>query len=235
MFEPVDQKANFPELERAVLEFWREADVFHRQLEQRRDGPLWVFYEGPPTANGQPGDPPHGVAHLQGRLPALPGDDGALRPAQGGVGLPRPAGRARGREGDRHQEQARHRGVRGRRVQPAVPRVRPALRGRVRTADRAHRLLDRHRRRVLDDGHRVHRERLVVAQAAARAGPAVPGRSHHDVLPAMRHAAVRRRGGDGLRRRRGPERLRPVPHRRGDRPARSSGPRCSGGRRRRGR
>ena len=54
MFEPVDPKANFPELERRVLEFWREADVFHRQLEQRRDGPLWTFYEGPPTANGQP-------------------------------------------------------------------------------------------------------------------------------------------------------------------------------------
>ncbi|HET7928642.1 MAG TPA: isoleucine--tRNA ligase, partial [Actinomycetota bacterium] len=54
MFEPVDQKANFPELERAVLAFWREADVFHRQLELRKDGPLWVFYEGPPTANGQP-------------------------------------------------------------------------------------------------------------------------------------------------------------------------------------
>ena len=54
-FEPVDPKVRFPELERRIMEFWREADVFHRQLEQRRDGPLWVFYEGPPTANGQPG------------------------------------------------------------------------------------------------------------------------------------------------------------------------------------
>ncbi|HJU57850.1 MAG TPA: isoleucine--tRNA ligase [Actinomycetota bacterium] len=54
MFEPVDQKVSFPELERRVLAFWREADVFHRQLEQHRDDPLWIFYEGPPTANGQP-------------------------------------------------------------------------------------------------------------------------------------------------------------------------------------
>jgi isoleucyl-tRNA synthetase len=54
-FEPVDARASFPELEGAVLAFWREADVFHRQLEQRKDGPLWVFYEGPPTANGKPG------------------------------------------------------------------------------------------------------------------------------------------------------------------------------------
>jgi len=53
-FEPVDPKVSFPELERRVLGFWREADVFHRQLEQRRDGPEWVFYEGPPTANGRP-------------------------------------------------------------------------------------------------------------------------------------------------------------------------------------
>jgi isoleucyl-tRNA synthetase len=54
-FEPVDPKVSFPELERRILGFWREADVFHRQLEQRKDGPLWVFYEGPPTANGRPG------------------------------------------------------------------------------------------------------------------------------------------------------------------------------------
>ena len=54
MFEPVDPKVSFPELERRVLAFWREADVFHRQLEQREDAPLWTFYEGPPTANGAP-------------------------------------------------------------------------------------------------------------------------------------------------------------------------------------
>jgi isoleucyl-tRNA synthetase len=54
-FEPVDPRVSFPELERRILGFWRDADVFHRQLEQRKDGPLWVFYEGPPTANGRPG------------------------------------------------------------------------------------------------------------------------------------------------------------------------------------
>jgi isoleucyl-tRNA synthetase len=54
MFEPVDPKPSFPEHEKRVLVFWREAEVFHRQLEQHRDAPLWIFYEGPPTANGQP-------------------------------------------------------------------------------------------------------------------------------------------------------------------------------------
>ncbi len=61
-FEPVDANVSFPALEQRILEFWREADVFHRQLEQRRDGPLWVFYEGPPTANGRPG-----VHHVEAR------------------------------------------------------------------------------------------------------------------------------------------------------------------------
>jgi isoleucyl-tRNA synthetase len=54
-FEPVEPRVDLPEVEEGVLAFWREADVFRRQLEQRADGPLWVFYEGPPTANGRPG------------------------------------------------------------------------------------------------------------------------------------------------------------------------------------
>jgi isoleucyl-tRNA synthetase len=54
-FEPVEPRVRFPELEQRILAFWREADVFRRQLELRGDGPVWVFYEGPPTANGKPG------------------------------------------------------------------------------------------------------------------------------------------------------------------------------------
>jgi len=54
-FEPVDPKVSFPELELGILEFWREADVFHQSLGQREGAPEWVFYEGPPTANGRAG------------------------------------------------------------------------------------------------------------------------------------------------------------------------------------
>jgi len=54
-FEPVDPKVSFPELELSILEFWREADVFHQSLRQREGAPEWVFYEGPPTANGRAG------------------------------------------------------------------------------------------------------------------------------------------------------------------------------------
>jgi isoleucyl-tRNA synthetase len=43
------------ELEEQVLEAWELEDTFHRSLELRRDAPEFVFYEGPPTANGRPG------------------------------------------------------------------------------------------------------------------------------------------------------------------------------------
>ncbi|MEK6326667.1 MAG: isoleucine--tRNA ligase [Actinomycetota bacterium] len=54
-YRPVDPKQSFPELEERILERWRERDVFHRSLAQRQDAPVWSFYEGPPTANGEPG------------------------------------------------------------------------------------------------------------------------------------------------------------------------------------
>jgi isoleucyl-tRNA synthetase len=52
---PVSPRADFPALEEAVLERWRERDVFAASLERRRGAPRWGFYEGPPTANGAPG------------------------------------------------------------------------------------------------------------------------------------------------------------------------------------
>ena len=52
---PVDPNASFPELEEQVLERWRERDVFAQSLRRREGAEPWVFYEGPPTANGKPG------------------------------------------------------------------------------------------------------------------------------------------------------------------------------------
>ena len=54
-YAPVDPKQSFPALEEDVLERWRQGEIFRRQLEARAGRPLWSFYEGPPTANGQPG------------------------------------------------------------------------------------------------------------------------------------------------------------------------------------
>ena len=38
-----------------MLERWRERDVFHESIRRREHAPPFVFYEGPPTANGRPG------------------------------------------------------------------------------------------------------------------------------------------------------------------------------------
>lgn len=49
--------------EERISRFWEENRIFDRSIEQRQGGPDWVFYEGPPTANGMPG-----VHHVMARL-----------------------------------------------------------------------------------------------------------------------------------------------------------------------
>ncbi len=55
VFRPVDTGRSFPALEEGILEWWRANRIFEKSVELRRGGPEWVFYEGPPTANGKPG------------------------------------------------------------------------------------------------------------------------------------------------------------------------------------
>src|SRR5690606_4251776 len=55
MFEPVNARYDGPTLEKKILELWEREDVFRRVLEATRERPRFVFYEGPPTANGKPG------------------------------------------------------------------------------------------------------------------------------------------------------------------------------------
>jgi isoleucyl-tRNA synthetase len=54
MFQPVGNSPNFPELETRILQFWRARRVYEQSLERRAAAPRFVFYEGPPTANGLP-------------------------------------------------------------------------------------------------------------------------------------------------------------------------------------
>ncbi len=55
MFSPVPPDIDFVALEQAELARWAVHRVFERSIEQREGAPPWVFYEGPPTANGMPG------------------------------------------------------------------------------------------------------------------------------------------------------------------------------------
>jgi isoleucyl-tRNA synthetase len=54
MFDKVDQKVSFPELEKQLMARWKEEGTFQKSLELRAGRPRFVFYEGPPTANGKP-------------------------------------------------------------------------------------------------------------------------------------------------------------------------------------
>jgi isoleucyl-tRNA synthetase len=55
MFKPVSSKASFPQMEERVLQFWKEEDVFHQTEKDSEGAPIFMLYEGPPTANGAPG------------------------------------------------------------------------------------------------------------------------------------------------------------------------------------
>ena len=52
---PLPKDANFPQLEEQILERWRERDIYNESMRRREGAPPFVFYEGPPTANGRPG------------------------------------------------------------------------------------------------------------------------------------------------------------------------------------
>ena len=118
----------------------------------------WMFYEGPPTANGMPG-----THHVEARVfkdvfPRFQTMQGYHVAPQGRLGLPRPAGRARRREGARLHRQERHRGVRHRRVQRHAAASRCCA-----TSTRSRAMTDRMgywvdmRERLPDDGPRVRR------------------------------------------------------------------------------
>ena len=61
-FEPLPAQVDLPVLEHEMLARWQAAGIFERSLQQTEGGPAWIFYEGPPTANGRPG-----VHHVEAR------------------------------------------------------------------------------------------------------------------------------------------------------------------------
>ncbi len=63
LYPPLARKFHDAESEKLINDFWQKHDVFARSIAQREGAPEWVFYEGPPTANGMPG-----VHHVMARL-----------------------------------------------------------------------------------------------------------------------------------------------------------------------
>ncbi|MBB2912872.1 isoleucyl-tRNA synthetase [Streptosporangium becharense] len=62
-FRSLPAQVDLPALEHEMLGRWRDGKIFERSVEQNSGGPNWVFYEGPPTANGMPG-----VHHVEARV-----------------------------------------------------------------------------------------------------------------------------------------------------------------------
>ena len=54
MYDPISPNVNFVEQEKKIEKFWRDEKIFEKSIEERKDGTPYVFYDGPPTANGKP-------------------------------------------------------------------------------------------------------------------------------------------------------------------------------------
>jgi isoleucyl-tRNA synthetase len=63
MFKPVSPKLDAPALEEGVLKFWKARRIFEKTISERVGAPEYVFFEGPPTANGLPA-----VHHVEARV-----------------------------------------------------------------------------------------------------------------------------------------------------------------------
>ncbi len=53
-YAKVDKELKFADREKTIESFWKENDIFRKSMEQRKEGPTYTFYDGPPTANGKP-------------------------------------------------------------------------------------------------------------------------------------------------------------------------------------
>ncbi|MBM3699972.1 MAG: isoleucine--tRNA ligase [Actinobacteria bacterium] len=63
MFDKVKSSVNLVKLEENILKFWNKNSIFKKTLDKTKNGNRFIFYEGPPTANGEPG-----VHHVLSRV-----------------------------------------------------------------------------------------------------------------------------------------------------------------------
>ncbi|MEE1056832.1 MAG: isoleucine--tRNA ligase [Acutalibacteraceae bacterium] len=54
MYKKVDTNLDFVQREKQIENFWKENKIFEKSIEERKGGKPYVFYDGPPTANGKP-------------------------------------------------------------------------------------------------------------------------------------------------------------------------------------
>ena len=54
MYQKVSTDLNFVDREKKIEKFWEENKIFEKSMDDRKKGPTYIFYDGPPTANGKP-------------------------------------------------------------------------------------------------------------------------------------------------------------------------------------
>ena len=208
-FEPLPAQVDLPALEHEILARWQDAGIFERSLKQTAGGPAWIFYEGPPTANGLPG-----AHHVEARtfkdlFPRFKTMQGYHVPRQAGWdchGLPVEVAveKELGLTGKRDIEAYGVAEFNARCRESVLRYVGAWLEMSRRMGYWAD---TEHAYRTMDP--ELHRVGLVVAQGRLRAGAAGPRLPDQPLLPALRHTAVRPRDGPG---RRLPDRHRPGHH-----------------------
>ena len=75
-----------------VLKEWDETDLFHKSIAEREGCPAYVFFEGPPSANGHPGIHHVMARTIKGRVLPLQNDARLPSEAKSRLGHARPAG-----------------------------------------------------------------------------------------------------------------------------------------------
>ena len=200
MFAPLPDKPDHDALEREILALWERESTFERLRERNADGPRFSFVDGPVTANRMV----LGVHTAWGRTlkdvfqryKALRGYHQRYQngfDCQGlwiEVGVERELG---------PELEARDRGVRARRVRPALQgRGRPVVAGPHRGLHPA-RSVDGLGKRLLHVQRHEHRVHLAVPPARARARLALPRSPLDGVVPTLRHFALAARAHAGGR------------------------------------
>ena len=211
-YRPLPPQVDLPAMEREVLAFWHENDTFAASLEQTADGEPWTFYEGPPTANGQPG-----THHVEARVfkDVFP----RFKTMQGYHVVRKAGWDCHGLPVELAVEKELGFSGKGDIEAYGVAEFNARCRESVlRHVDEFEAMTERMGYWVdmdaglLDDGPGLRRERLVVAQADLRQGPARPRttgsrRTARAAAPALSDHEL----AAGLRDRRRPVGLRPVP------------------------
>ena len=130
-YPDVAAQPRFPELEQEILAFWQGDQTFEASIERRAGAEEYVFYDGPPFANGLPHYGHLLTGFVKDAVPALSHD--ARRPCRPALrmGLPRSARRGGGRATARHLRPPGDHRLRHREVQRLLPVVRPQVHGGV--------------------------------------------------------------------------------------------------------